>query len=287
VAPVSATRPPFWVWNAALSQLYMSSYHLAPELIPAYLDELARRRITYLWGYSSALHALAEGALRARRRDLQMRVAVTNAEPLTPEQRAAISEAFRCPVRETYGMAEIVAAAGECDAGLLHLWPEVGIVETRPDSAGAGRAELICTGLANPDMPLIRYRLGDCGGPVRWLDAPCACGRLLPVLETIEGRADDVVYTRDGRSIGRLDPVLKEALPVSEVQIVQERLDFFRVLYVPGEGFSAASAGAIVRRLRDRVGPVTVELEKVRQIPRGANGKMRAVVCKVAGQKKI
>jgi phenylacetate-CoA ligase len=31
-------RPPFWVWNAALNQLYMSSYHLAPDLIPYYFD---------------------------------------------------------------------------------------------------------------------------------------------------------------------------------------------------------------------------------------------------------
>ena len=27
-------RPPFWVWNAGLKQLYMSSFHLAPDLSP-------------------------------------------------------------------------------------------------------------------------------------------------------------------------------------------------------------------------------------------------------------
>ena len=75
VAPVSATRPPFWVWNAALSQLYMSSYHLAPELIPAYLDELARRRITYLWGYSSALHALAKSVSEFQEHPFVARIA--------------------------------------------------------------------------------------------------------------------------------------------------------------------------------------------------------------------
>ena len=29
VAPVTQTKPPFWVWNAGLNQLYLSSYHLS------------------------------------------------------------------------------------------------------------------------------------------------------------------------------------------------------------------------------------------------------------------
>src|SRR5262249_43089394 len=113
VTPVAQRRPPFWVWNAALRQLYMSSYHLAPHLIPYYLDALRRHRIQYLWGYPSALHALAQEAVRRQRRDLKMTVAIANAEPLFDYQRQTIAEAFQCPVRETYGLAEIVAAASE------------------------------------------------------------------------------------------------------------------------------------------------------------------------------
>src|SRR5207249_4102303 len=119
VVPVEQARPPFWVWNAALRQLYLSSYHLARELIPYYLDALARYRIVYLYGYASSMTALALEALRLGRRDLRLRVAITNSEPLLKHQRAAIADAFGCPVRETYGMAETVAAASECDAGAL------------------------------------------------------------------------------------------------------------------------------------------------------------------------
>ena len=36
VARQGQERPPFWVWNAALNQLYMSSYRLSPTLIPYY-----------------------------------------------------------------------------------------------------------------------------------------------------------------------------------------------------------------------------------------------------------
>jgi hypothetical protein len=38
----------------------------------------------------------------------------------------------------------------------------------------------------------------------------------------------------------------------------------------------------LVRRLRDRVGPVQVVLQTTCAIPRGANGKFKAVVSEVA-----
>ncbi len=280
VTPVSQRRPPFWVWNAALNQLYLSSYHLAPDLIPYYLEALEQYRVRYLYGYSSSLNALAQEALRRGWRASGLAVVVTNAEPLFEYQRRAIGEAFGCPVRETYGMAEIVAAAGECEHGRLHLWPEVGLVEVLdPDSDGVG--ELICTGLLNADMPLIRYRVGD-RGALAQEDSECACGRRLPGLARIEGRYDDVVLTRDGRQVGRLDPVFKTDLPIREAMIIQEGLDRLRVRLVPGTGYDGKAAEAIRQRIRERLGPVEVILEPVEHIPRGPNGKFRAVISKIA-----
>jgi phenylacetate-CoA ligase len=160
ITPRSQHHPPFWVWNAALNQLYMSSYHLAPDLIPHYLDALKRYRVSYVFGYTSSLYAIAKAALQAGRKDLRMIVAITNAEPVFNYQRGTIAEAFQCPVRETYGMAEIVAAASECTAGKLHLWPEVGWLEVLgntedvplpPNHSG----QLVSTSLLNTDMPLL------------------------------------------------------------------------------------------------------------------------------------
>src|SRR5204863_3503874 len=125
------------------------------------------------------------------------------AEPLYEYQREAISRAFGCPVRETYGMAEIAAAAGECEHGSLHQWRDTGIIEA---TDGDGPSDFICTGLINADMPLIRYTVGDSG---KLSAKKCPCGRNLPAIETIEGRTDDLLYTVDGRRIGRMDPVFK------------------------------------------------------------------------------
>jgi phenylacetate-coenzyme A ligase PaaK-like adenylate-forming protein len=287
VVPVATRRPPFWVWNAALSQLYMSSYHLAPDLITHYIDALRRYRVRYLLGYTSSLYALAQGVLRAGRTDLKMAVVVTNAEPVHEHQRRAIVAAFQCPVRETYGMAEIVAAASECAAGRLHLWPEAGIVEVMADGQpveDGAPGELVCTGLLNEEMPLIRYRVGDRGARSVVGDEPCACGRTLPVLAAVEGRIDDLVYTADGRRVGCIDTIYDARLPVREAQIIQETLERVRVRYVPAPEFTAAAGGAIIRGLRERMGMVEVVLEQVAEIPRGANGKYRAVVCNLPAE---
>jgi phenylacetate-CoA ligase len=283
VTPAEQRQPPFWVWNSALNQLYLSSYHLAPDLIPRYLDAIADYKLTYLLGYTSSLHSLAQIALKLNRRDVKLKVAIANAEPVFDYQRNAIEEAFQCPLRETYGMAETTAAASQCEAGNLHLWPEAGWIEVinghTPAKTGEA-GDLVCTGLLNGDMPLIRYRIGD-RAALADPEQPCRCGRRLPRLSSLEGRIDDVLYTPDGRRIGRLDPIFKAQLPVQEAQIIQERVDQVRVRYVPDAGFDNQAKLSIIKRLQERMGNVEVLLEPVTQIPRTANGKFRAVLCQI------
>lgn len=279
IAPVSRRRPPFWVWNAPMNQLYLSSYHLAPDLIGFYLAALKRHRVRYILGYPSALYALARQALAESRRDLRMEVVIANAEPLYDFQRAAIEEAFSCPVRETYGMSETVAAAGECERGRLHQWRDAGIIERNENFDKNETQDFICTGLINPDMPLIRYRVGDCGV---FSDETCDCGRTLPLLKRIEGRTDDILYTRDGRRVGRLDPVFKSDLPIKEAQIIQESLEKILVKFVPAIDYDARDGNELTKRLRERMGDVEIDLRRVAEIPRTTRGKFRAVICNLS-----
>jgi phenylacetate-CoA ligase len=282
VARVGSTRPPFWVWNAPMSQLYMSSYHLAPELIPSYLSALEQYGITYILGYASSVYALARAALESRRATPTLRLAISNAEPLFSHQRETIGRAFSCSVRDTYGMSEIACAASECEAGIMHVWPDVGWVELLQDSsdepAFAGQAgRIIATGFLNLDMPLIRYQVGDRATPAVNKEG-CQCGRRMPAWGRIEGRLDDVIRTRDGRQVGRLDPVFKADFPIVEAQIIQESLEEIRVRIVPAIGYTQKTGEEIARRLSDRVGDIAVIVEKVNSIPRSANGKFRAVI---------
>jgi len=281
VVPVRRDRPPFWVYNAALRQLYMSAYHLGPRFMDAYLDELGRRRIVHLYGYASAMDALATHALQSGRRDVKLRVAVSNAEPLFDHQRDRIAEAFSCQVRDTYGNTELSVAAFECAGRRMHLSMEVAAIEV-VDAAGVpcpagATGEFACTGLLNFDHVLIRYRPGD-SGALRADESPCNCGRHSPSLAAVEGRTDDVLVTVDGRRVGRLDPVFKGGMHLREAQIVQMARDEIHVNVVPAAGYSQADADAIVARLRERVGAMNVRIIEVAEIPRSSNGKFRAVL---------
>src|SRR5437588_548721 len=244
-----------------------------------------RYQVEYILGYASSLYSLACFAEEQLRTPPQLRVVVSNAEPLYAHQRELISRVFGCPVRDSYGMSEIVCGASECEAGTMHLWPDAGIYEVLRDESDdpvepgeVGR--LVCTGLLNFDMPLIRYEVGD-----RVAIAPqtqtCRCGRTLPILVSIEGRADDVILTRDGRRIGRLDPVFKNGISIREAQIIQESVDLIRLRVVPAHGFTFKHEQALLAALRDRVGDMELKLEKVSEIPRSANGKFRAVISKI------
>lgn len=281
VIPGKQLKPPFWVWNGALNQLYMSSYHLAPHLIEHYLDALVKHRIHYLFGYTSSVFALAQEAIRLGRKDLNLKLVITEGEPMFDHQRRVIAEAFQCPVTETYGMGEVVTAGCECAAGTLHQWPEIGNVEVLNESGPVGDGtfgELVCTSLLNADMPLIRYRVGDRG---RLYTQPgCACGRTLPALEIAEAGSYDLLITQDGRRILGLEDIFFQ-MPVRQAQIVQERLDLIRARYVPTPEFTSNSARDIVKAVQARMNGVEVILEPVDEIPRSANGKFWLQVCKV------
>ncbi len=260
VATASRQAAPFWVWNAALRQLYISSYHLSPLLARQALNALRVYSVRHLFGYTSSLEALANAALDQHADPSEMfpdlRLVTSNAEPIDRVQRAKIQNAFGVPVRETYGMVELVAAASECSHGGLHTWPEMGWSEISPDPLPpktAGHAgELIATSLLDLDMPLVRYRTGD---RVVQSASPhsCPCGRRLPLLAAIEGRSDDVLWTIEGRPVGRLDPVFKADLPLRQAQVVQETLSRFRVRCVPDHGFSNRTRREISNRMKDRL----------------------------------
>jgi phenylacetate-CoA ligase len=79
--------------------------------------------------------------------------------------------------------------------------------------------------------------------------------------------------------VGRLDPVFKADLQLREVQIVQPEIDRLIVRYVPARSFDRASLFQIEDGLRERMGDIRVDFEEIDRIPRGPNGKCKAVVC--------
>jgi phenylacetate-CoA ligase len=283
VARPGRRRPPYWVWNPALGQLYLSSAHVGGHAVGAMAEALRRFAPTHVVVYPSAAAALGRAGREAGVDAEGPRVVITNAEAATPTQRDDIADFFGCPVRETYGMAEMAGGASECQAGALHWWPEAGVLEVLDDDGqpvGPGReGRLVGTGLVNDVMPLVRYDTGDRGREVDW-HADCDCGRTLPLLRSLQGRSQDLVLTPDGRRVFWLNPVFYD-LAVAEAQIVQEQRDRVRVLVVAAPGWTSAAEEDVRRRLRDRLGDMAVTVDLVDQIPRDPTGKLRPVISRL------
>lgn len=291
VVPPSARQPPFWVWNSAMHQLYLSANHLSPQNIPAFADALRKHKITHLVVYTSSAtflaHQLLEQGLNFKD---QIQVVITNAEPLFAWQRSILETGFGCPVRETYGMAEIVAAASADKNDRLRLWPEAGYIEVLHDEQNTAAplgttGRLVGTSLINADMPLIRYEVGDrCKLPANY---PAGDEQLpLPIIERIEGRTNDLLIAEDGRRLFWLNPVFYE-LPIVEAQIIQETLRDILIRYVPAPGFTEGVKQIIRSRLQERMGSsIQASLEEVERIPRTANGKFRAVICNLSAEER-
>jgi len=264
--------------------------HLLPafEMSPANLDRFVGRIRAYrpamLFGYPSALALIAAHAHErgVPLDDLGIRVAFVTSERLYDHQKAAIERGFGCPVANGYGGRDAGFIAHQCPHGSLHVSAEdiaVEIVDAdgRPLPAGE-RGEIVVTHLATGDYPFIRYRTGDIGALSA---AACACGRGLPVLEHLDGRATDFVVAADGTVMHGLALiyVVRDLPGIERFKIVQWSRERCTVQLVPGPDYQAAVEDTIRAGLRARLGAgVAVEIERVSEIAAERSGKFRYIV---------
>lgn len=285
VVPTDHERPPFWRTNAVQRQLWLSSFHMSPDTLPLYVEELRRRRIAVLEGYPSAIYTLAR-FLAQRGAVLPMKAVFTSSETLHGVQREVMERAFGCPVFDYYGLAERVVFATECEYHYKHIAEEYGHAEIT-DSAGRPVPDgqpgfLTGTSLHNTAMPMIRYVTSDI---TRIEPGTCPCGRTLRRMADVTTRAEDAVLRPDGRVIP--PPALTHAFKpypgILRSQLIQETATRVRVKVVADATFGAPEERGVVELLRERLGPdMAIEIEHVAEIPAGPGGKFRWVVSNVA-----
>lgn len=278
-----ADKPPFWRRNIKMNNYLFSSYHLSPENMRYYVDELMKIQPHFIDSYPSSVYTVAKYMKENNVTGINPKAIITSSETLLDYQREIVEEAFNCAVYDQYGCAEQVVFISQCEKGTYHIHPEFGIVEfLREDGSKAEPGEparLICTGFTSRAMPLIRYDIGDTGV---LSDKKCSCGRNFPVIEQIVGRTDDILITSDGRQVGRLDPVFKGLQSIEEAQIVQEDYDNIILRIVPGKDYKDNDGQVVVSELKKRLGSkVDIKVKIETQIERTSAGKFRAVISKV------
>lgn len=270
VVPAGQQNPPFWRHDPCEQRLFCSSYHFTARNLPFYVDALAEYAPEFVHGYPSSLAVLARYMLRAAQRHVRPRALFTASETLLDCQRMDIEQAFGAKVYNWYGNTELTCNIVECAAGRLHYRTDYGHLEILSDGT------MIATGLNNAAMPLIRYRIGD----VAWFhEGTCPCGCAFPLIERVEGRVEDYIRTPDGRLVGRLDHLFKDARHVREAQLEQREADEVIVRIVRAEGYARAEERVILAEARRRLGDeIRIRFEYVADIPRTARGKFRFVI---------
>jgi phenylacetate-CoA ligase len=281
VVPSDQRRPPFWRVNRPGRQLLFSGYHMSPENIPAYVEELRRRRPPWIHGYPS-LTALLATYLVDTGADLGYapRWVTTGAENLLPHQATVIDRAFGVRPIQHYGLAEGVANVSECELGSLHVDEDYAAVEFVPVDDGLHR--IIGTNLTNFAAPLLRYDSQDMAFLVA--GSSCSCGRPGRIVERIDGRLEDYVVLGNGARVGRMDHIFKDMVNVSEAQIHQTTPGAMVIRVVRGDRYTDADEHTLLEEAAKRVGrDMKVDIDYVHTLPRTSAGKLRFVVSEVKG----
>jgi phenylacetate-CoA ligase len=149
---------------------------------------------------SFALH-LAEIARKEGpefRKDYRLRAGFFGAEPTSEGLRKEVAKAWNINYYEVYGLSEIIGpgVSCSCNKGLGlhinedHFYPEIIDPKTGEVLPDGEEGELVLTTITKQALPIIRYRTGDI---TRLHREPCACGRTFVRMESVIGRADDML----------------------------------------------------------------------------------------------
>ena len=276
IMPAEENKPPFWRYDAAQKNLLMSSYHLNQENLDQYYNKLVAYSPAEIFAYPSSLSVLAQHIINKGYDPIKLKLVMTTAENLLPNQKAIIQQAFDAPLVNQYGCTEMAFfASGDVDKNML-LHPEHGITEIRNESnemTGTGNGEMIATGLVNWSMPVIRYAVGD----VVHISGVNKNGA--KEITEVQGRIDDVIYRLDGTPVGRLDPIFKGGGAIKAAQMLQHSNGDVELKIMPTEEYTQDIGESLISELRMRLGnKIKIAVSLCETIEKQPNGKFRAVI---------
>ncbi|MFX1486021.1 MAG: phenylacetate--CoA ligase family protein [Promethearchaeota archaeon] len=219
--------------------------------LPEIVEELLKYDPTLLSVYPSVAYSIGQYMADHDLEFPHLRTVVTGSEILNDKIRRGIEESLNAEVFDAYGITEINVFGYECSEHMgLHTNIDTAIMEVvdknnEPVAEGE-RGRLILTPLMREAMPLIRYDTRDI---VRAGGNECSCGRTFPLIDVIEGRAEDIIRLPAGELvypqivIGELGDILQ----LENYQVIQPQRDKIEVYLVKGKDFSDRTAEKVER----------------------------------------
>ena len=271
----------FWRTNYAIRQRIYSGYHCKGDNVKYYIENLSKYQPQSLDGYPSAMYELARYILD---NDIKMTfkpIAIfPTAETLLPHYKAAIEKAFGCPVRDQYASSEGAPFITECKCGRLHYCMDTGVIEFGDDG------EMIVTCFESHGTPLVRYQIGDRAFLAE--DHNCPCGSKLPVVDHIEGRTHDYLYSLKNGKFTSIYMSLVSAEfenSVKAMQFVQEKENEVEVRLVADEHYQKSMNQIIIDKLHYSLGEeMRISIRQVSELEKDPSGKCRLILNRLSGQ---
>lgn len=275
--------------NVAVLNTYIM---LSDEILDKYVLFMRKFNPEIIRGYANSIYMIAKYILEKGIKYAHPKSVITTAETLLDFQRKTIEEAFNCPVFDYYGSREIGSIAAECNIhNGYHISAENVVLECVKDGQQVSpgeSGEILITSLRNYGMPFIRYAIGDVG---KLSDDDCACGRGLPLLDSIEGRVSQFMSIFD-KKLGKIVPVSPAGpglfggalmyLPIERYRIIQESLDKIIIVAVKGRNYTQKHTELLVEHIRKFLGDnVTLEIKFVDYLPPLPSGKRSVFISRI------
>lgn len=260
---------------------FFSTFHISERNFDHYWEALEKFKPRYMVGFPSSIYDIA---VLARGRGLtasyEVQAVFPTAETVLPMHREVIGSVFNTRLVDQYASSEGAPFILECQQGRLHIHPLSGVFEVIDSEGNAAlEGEMLVTSFTTHGTPLVRYRIGD---RMRLSDpgARCACGSVFPMVDWIEGRTSDFIWSPQNGRINsvNLSNSTKEIQGIQCFQVTQDDPNRIEVRVVASSEFNAEQERAFLAALRLRTGSeMRVDLLEVGEIPRERSGKFRVV----------
>jgi phenylacetate-CoA ligase len=244
------------------------------------IEWLLRKKAPYLATSPSNAMALAYAVTPDQARELGIEFIFGVGETVLSDARELVQERLGARMGALYSCEEVGTIATQCPhSDGYHVVVENTLVEilnadgskSKPGEVG----QVVLTGFYNYAMPFIRYAIGDVAV---FADAPCPCGRSLPLVAQVLGRTRCAFVFSDGT---RVWPRAWDARAVAgfvgckEFQMVQVDHRRIELRYIADSDASCPSDPAGLQAyVRDKFHPsAEVVLIQLEAIPRGPGGK--------------
>ncbi|QDY44833.1 phenylacetate--CoA ligase family protein [Planococcus glaciei] len=262
----------------ASKQMIYSSFHLTEENMKYYVASLNKFKPDAIDGFFMSMCDIA-GYIERHKIELNFTpiALFPTSETLTKSGRDLLERVFKCKVYDQYASSEGAPFITECEKQQLHIELASGVFEHYDEESN----EVLVTSFTTHGTPLIRYRIGD---SITFNDSlePCECNITSPLVQEIQGRKLDFLYSADGAKIngGNIANLFKN-MPnaLIRAQTIQDTPGEVRILLEVDKRIYKDEYDDILRNeFLHKFGEKSkVDIQHVEEIPREKSGKFRMI----------